>query len=140
MARNEILEFVRERLDPLPDSELEAITFKAVQEELIPKFGSDEVRSLKSEIKSFLGEYIASRGRAAAAGDEEGENKISDMGENGTGENEEESEESDSEESDSTDSSSDSDDDHPTIAALPEEWRESFGEICWVKGQKSFPW
>lgn len=138
MARNEILEFVRERLDPLPDSELESITFNAVREELIPKFGSDEVGSLKSEIKSFLGEYIASRGRAAAAaapGDEEGESKNNDAGENV-----EESEDGDSEESDSTDSSSDSDDDHPTIAALPEEWRESFGEICWVKGQKSFPW
>jgi hypothetical protein len=130
MAKSEILDFVREKLDPLPDSALETVTFKSVREELIPKFGIDEVGSCKGDIKLFLAEYFANRAAAAVAES----NSKSDVEEN------EESSGSDSEGSDSTDSSSDSDDDHPTIAALPAEWRESFGEVCWVKGQKTFPW
>jgi hypothetical protein len=133
MAQSEILDFVKEKLDQLQDSELETVTFKSIREDLIPKFGSDEVGSCKGEIKSFVSEYIANRATVAATADQEEGNEKSETDEK------DESDGSDNDGSDSSDSS-DSDDDHPTIAGLPAEWRESFGEICWVKGQKSFPW
>lgn len=113
---------VKEQLDLLNETDLQAVTFKSIKEELLSKFSPDEIGKWKGEIKDFLGEYVNTRLNSAHS---EG-NDNSDV--------DEESEDEKSSQS----SSSDSDD--PTVAALPAEWREAFGEVCWVKGQKSFPW
>jgi hypothetical protein len=129
MATNEMREFVRGRLDLLGAEALGSITFKSIREDLIPEFGNDEVMKWKDDIKHFLGEYIAQR-MDNAEKEEDNANKEE--------EEEDEGAESDEVESESYDSSDS--EDHPTVAALPEEWKDSFGEICWVQGQKSFPW
>jgi hypothetical protein len=127
MATNEMREFVRGRLEKLSEEELGSITYKSIREDLIPEFGNDEVVKWKDDIKQFLGEYIAHRMEAA------------EKGEGNANKEEGEDAESDEEDSESSYDSSDSED-HPTVAALPNEWKDSFGEICWVQGQKSFPW
>jgi hypothetical protein len=127
MATNAMREFVRGRLEKLSEEELGSITYKSIREDLIPEFGNDEVVKWKDDIKQFLGEYIANRMEAT------------EKGEGNANKEEDEDAESDGEDSESSYDSSDSED-HPTVAALPDEWKESFGEICWVQGQKSFPW
>ena len=157
---SEIISYLDRKLDDLDNNSIEEITYKVIRDELTPIYGNEEISQLKEEIKVYLRDYLINRLNSKnKKRKSEGSDKITNESDKDKGNNhkqeeqqEEEGEEDEdsnegeeddsngSEEEEEEEEDSDSSDDIPEIQNLPEEWKKLFGEICWVKGQKSFPW
>lgn len=129
-AKEEIFKKLQEILEN-KSFDAAQMTSKTIREELTNIFG-DEVQKYKSEVKeaisTFLQEKVAVVVEDAVKEDEE------DADEEGDDEDDEE------EDDDDDDEEEEEIDDHPDVAALPDEWKAEFESVVWAKTSKQYPW